>query len=273
MTKEKVINILESLLKGNNSSLEKVISGYNHFPECIDLKNYNILTFSHMHETKTYLSAVMEELKSLEYFNSMVLKKRDKYGFFRWEPGFKFRDDNGKVYSVIKIKDMITGKYLNLESLEGSTLKEAGFSEEQIKNLTCENKGWEMNMASDNEKNIIKLTNLFVKKSSIDKFDDNGNITIETEEEKALRCPWPDAYEIPVLIVGGEIEKIRERIKGFVPVKLFKHQSKGGEYSFIIDEKYSLLKKLKEFDRIFELGFKEEVCLANIPFIKRYVNE
>ena len=92
------------------------------------------------------------------------------------------------------------------------------------------------------------------------------------EEKKDRQC-WPDAYETPVLIIGGDINQIKDKIASFVPAKIIRCEKEGQELSFVINHNFERLIHLPEYVLLLKLGFKEEDCLANLPFILQYVDK
>jgi hypothetical protein len=267
------IKTVERLLTGHNSSNEKIISGYNYYPRIASVNSNKILTFSNMHETKDYFASMMKDILSSGYPNDYVLMQvRDKYGTYRWEPNFRFRDDKGKVYPDLRIKDTRNNKYVDFSIIPFASFEEAGYTATEVSDFSGENKGWEINIGCDLVKDIIKLASLFVSKSSILPFDKNGMPKPETLEDKEIRDPWPDAYDTPVLIIGGDINQIREKVSSFIPAKIIRLEKDNKELSFIINSNFEKLKRIKEYDSLIELGFKEEDCLANLPFILQYVD-
>lgn len=272
--KEKLTATLDGLLTGNNSSNEKIISGYNYYPKVVRFDNIEILTFSHSHETSDYLLAMFGDLRKLGYPSDNVLMQlRNKYGSYRWENRFRFRDDKGDVYPNLKIRDTKTNQYVDLQEIPFQTLEEAGYDEKTVQNYVGEDKGWEINIGCDYEEDILKLAKLFTQKSSDFPFDQEGFPKVETVEERLLRSPWPGPHETPILIIGGNIKRLSARIPLFIPAKKIECEFNDKELSFIIHNKYQKLCNLPEYVLLLDLGFEEEDCLANIPFIQRYVDQ
>lgn len=272
--KDKCIDILDKLLTGSNSSDEQIISGYNYYPKIAYFENCKILTFSNMHETQDYFAFMMRDLLAYGYPNDGVLMQlRDKYGVYRWELDFNFRNDEGEVYPDLKIKNIKSGKYIDLIQIIPTTLEEAGYAKKEAKNLIGENKGWEINIGCDKIEDIIEIANLFTKKAYKFPFNKYGIFLPETEEEKDIRKPWADAYETPVLIIGGDIVQIKDKISSFIPAKLIRWQKENAELNFIVNNAFEKLKNLSEYQDLINLGFKEEDCLANLPFILQYVDQ
>lgn len=119
----------------------------------------------------------------------------------------------------------------------------------------------------------MKFVQLFLRKSSKYLFDEKGNIVKETGRDKKIRLPWPDAYVLPVLLLGEKALRYARELPQFVPATKVGLEKNGNEISFVIHKRLDLLRKLRHYEYLKKLGFKETPCLANKPFIRHYVDK
>ena len=209
---EKIEQTLENLVTPKNSLGRQIITGYNFFSKCLYIEDYAILTLSHIHTNLQYFLRVQEALQEMSYPNKDVgLSRRDKRGVYKWKPKFRIRDDEGELYKDLKIKNIETGDYHNLERIPYGTLREAGFSDAEIDKLVGQDKGYEINIFLSNEEDLLKLAQEFIRRSSEYLVDEEGNIVFETSEELRQRDPWPGSYETPVIVIGGDLSRITGR--------------------------------------------------------------
>ena len=139
--------------------------------------------------------------------------------------------------------------------------------------LLGENYGWELNMPFNSEGELIKLVDLFLRKSGDHIYDKNGVIIEEIDKEKSLRAPWRDAYETPVLILGEIALKYANKLPHFIPATKIILRENFNEISFIINKNLGLLRNLPHYEQLKRMGFNEELCLGNKPFIIGYVDK
>lgn len=219
---------------------QKIISGYNYFPTILPKESLN-LTLSNYHETGAYLLGIVEELENLKLLSNTSFHLRKKEGITKWDPQFRIRDDLGNLLKL-KIRDGF--KYLDLESIKFSTLKEAGFKEDYIRNLIGENQGYEVSFCSKDLESIKFLANLFLVKS--DEKNENS---------------WKDAYDTPIIIIRG---KINTDVDGFLRAIYLKYR-RDYEYSFITKEDF-------DKSKIMDLNIKQEICFINSLFYYKQLN-
>ena len=266
--RNQAIECLDDLItfKDSEGRLSPIISGYNWY---IKLAKYDrIITFSNVHETETYESAMLKDLNKLGYNPNTVLEQiRDKAGAFLWNPIYRIRGDKNDVLVGLKIKDIRTGQYINLQNY----IKPLSEYSEFINSkgyLLAEDQGWELNIPFNNKKELMTFVNLFLRKSGTYIYDENGVRIPETYEERILRAPWTDAYRIPVLIIGKSSLKYASELPYFdQATKIFLVEN-NNELSFIIHKNLDFLRNLSHYEQLKKLGFKEEICLGKKPFLK-----
>lgn len=128
--------------------------------------------------------------------------------------------------------------------------------------------GWELDLPFQNIEELRQLSTLFLKKASISLYDQEGLEINESPEEQLLRSPWPDAYEVPVIIIGKEAVKYASHLPHFGWAMRFSLIQDGNEISFIIHHKLDRLRRLEHYSTLKAVGFIEEPCLCNKPFLK-----
>ncbi len=225
--------VLENLLR------EEHISGFNRVSFPYNFSNINLIVLGNFHETEAYKQAVIEDLRKKD--SSLQLALHQKRGFTRWLPQWKIRDDKGKLFPNLKIKDK--KGYICLEEIQTQTLAEAGFSEEDI--LIGINRGYELRVQSQGYKEIEELAKVFIEKT--DKNSPNA---------------WPDTYNTPIIFLFG-----MEHADDFLPVTMY--QQKGERLSFNFIQR-SLRKDREKI--LEEIGFEQAVCLANSQFVRECCN-
>ena len=114
---------------------------------------------------------------------------------------------------------------------------------------------------------------LLLRKSGKYLYDREGNIIKETTNQKRRRRPWPDAYVLPVLLLGEKALRYAHELPEFIPATKISLEENNNEISFIIHKKLEFLRALRQYESLKKLGFKETVCLANKPFIVYYVDK
>ncbi len=263
---------LEKLVTSHNSVGRPIITGFNYYSTCLEVDLAIVISLSNIHSSQDYWRSVMEDLGRMGYPNESVsISTRSKKGFFQWRPSFFIRDERGSLEANLRIKNIDTGEYLDLEGISYRTLKEAGYSE-AVK-LIAENEGYEINTLTSIEEDLRRLAAEFLRKSSDTLFNEDGEQVVETEGERQERAPWPGASNVPVLIVSGNVSRFVD-LPGFQKVDLFRFQNEEiGEYLFVMHKQTELLRRSEEYNPLRGFGFREEVCLANSCFIKEYVDD
>lgn len=268
----KTIDCLDNLIlfKDKENNLSPIISGYNWYVD-LPLRRNMMFTFSNIHETEPYKRAMLRDLEKREYISEIITERIiQKSGAFLWDPANRIRDDNGGLFNI-QIKDLRTGLYLSLENYGPILIKHNEFLNSKGY-LLAEGHGWEIDIPFKNENELINIADLFLKKSGMYNYDEEGITIKETDEEILLRSPWPDAYRTPVLIIGEGALKYIKKLPYFGVATKFSLTSNNNEISFIIHKNLATLKNLPAYDTLKEIGFVEEFCLGNKPFL-RYIDE
>lgn len=241
----------------------EIITGYNLYDKLSTTNR--IITFSHMHRAKNYRRDMLQDLIRLGYKRKQIEKNiRDKMGCYRWELDFIISPN-------VRIRNRKTGTYLDLNVYKKALENYREFATSD-KDFVAEENGWQLDLPFSNKKELITLVDLFMKKSGKYLCSEEDIIIKESKEEKKLRNPWRGAYKIPVLILGEKALTYRHLFPSFIDVVKISIKENNNEVSFIIHEKLELLKKLQHYKTLIDFGFKEELCLANKLFIKRYVD-
>lgn len=237
--------ILDNLLE------RRITSGYNWY-NAVPATN-RIVTFSHIHETDAYRDAMLADLVKLGHqYEKVVKNMREKFGCFRWELDFHIRDEKGMLLKGTRIRKR-DGSLLNLEEYTERTLESYSTLSNIL--LVGESDGWELNVEFKEKEDLKNIAELFIRKSSSKSPD-----------------RWPDAYDLPVLVLGEGAVAYAQELPDFIPAKRIVLQRGNNEISFIIDRLFAPLQKMSEFGEIQKLGFNIEACLANKSFIEQYVN-
>ncbi len=192
-------------------------------------------------------------------------------GAYFHDPEFNVRDEAGALYPALRVKNVRTQQYLNLNEYALPLIEYEEFRRSP-NILVAHHRGWQLDLPVKDLDELTRLANLFLEKSESARRNTQGYIIKETAEERMVRAPWPGAYETPVLIVGREITAPSLQIPGFGPAVKLSLIENRGEVSFVIAEKYLALQKTSAFSHLMGLGFSEEPCLANNAFI-RYINK
>ncbi len=253
--REEAIRCLDELLtyKDEDGNLAPIISGYNWYRK-LPIADPAI-TLTNIHESEDYKEDMFADLEKLGYKReSLEGCIREKTGIFFWRPTFNIRETKGKILPGLRIKNIKSGELLNLSHFSGENL--LGYPELDG-NLKAEDHGWEINIESKNTIELVKLAKLFTKKG----------LYRDKEENKH----WRSAYRVPVIILGKKAADHREKLKNYYPARKFSLRRKRNEISFIIEKNLSRLKESFQYTILKEVGFEEELCLANIEFIK-YIN-
>ncbi len=271
--RKQAIECLDDLLtfKDSEGELSPIITRYNWYT--VLSKSDSIVTFSNIHETEDYKRDMIRDLKILGYDDTTILMNiREKAAIFLWEIYFNIRDDKNKILPGLKVKDSMTKQYFDLVPFEKPLEEYKQFSEAKWY-LIAENHGWELDMAFNNKKELLDLVNLFLRKSGRFVYDEEGNIIVETEEERTTRSPWTDAYETPVLLFGETALKYLDELPHFIQATKIVLKENSNEISFVIHRNLDQLRDLPHYEQLLKLGFKEEACLGNKPFIAEYIDK
>lgn len=257
---------LESLLsfKDRKGNLGPIISGYNFYSN-IPLSKSTV-TFSNMHETEKYKEYMLKDLEKKGYDSKILIGLiRQKTSIFFWNPHYNTRDDKGNILHT-RVKDLRTGTYIPLEKYSSALIDYKEFLHSKGY-LLAEGEGWELNMPFGNKEELKYITDLFLIKASRHIYDERGLRIRESAKDKSLRAHWPDAYQTPVLIIGkGTIDYAKELPHFDIATKIALIEN-NNEVSFIIHRNLNKLKNLNQYNHLCELGFTEEECLCNKPFL------
>lgn len=231
---------------------QTIISGYNWYGR---VPSYpRVITFSHMHENADYRGAMKMDMIPLGYSSEIIDNNtREKYGCYRWEKDFIFRDAQGIIFPDLRIRKL-TGDYINLNKCAEQTL--ANVLELQNELLIGENKGWELDIEFSSKEKLLQLIKMFLSKSS----RHNPN-------------HWPGAYDVPVLIIGEKAKAYSSDLPDFVEAKKIALIENGNEISFIIHNRFGDLIKRPIYSTLQQLSFREEICLGNKSFVEEYVDK
>lgn len=262
--RKKAVGCLDNLMTYEG---RPVISGYNWFNRVPE--SGRVITFSHIHETDAYRNAMLGDLESKGYDREHVLSCiRKKSGTFLWDIRYRFREDNWEILQGLQIKDVRTGEYIELEKFNEDSLRAYDQFKKSQGYLIAEDKGWELDLPFKNKAELMLLIDLFLRKSGKYIYDDEGREISETAAQRESRAPWDDAYETPVLVVGETAVKYKEELPQFDSATKLCLIENNNEISFVIHNMLSRLKELPHYEILRELGFKEEACLGNKPFLK-----
>lgn len=267
------IECLDALLtfKDSEGRLSPVITGYNWY--IAPVKSDSVITFSNIHETEAYKKGMLRDLEKLGYTSRFVLEHiREKAGAFLHELEFRIRDDKGNLLPGLKIRDITTGHYIELNEFSDSLINHPQFDDKEG-SLVAEDQGWELGVPFKTKKELFGLVDLFLKKSGIFVYDKYGKQVEETEEEVRLRSPWADAYETPVLLLGENALRYADSLPQFIQAIKLVLRENSNEISFVIHKNIDMLRKLPHYGNLLSFGFKEELCLGNKPFIAEYVDK
>ncbi len=271
--RRQAIECLDDLLtfKDLQGILSPIITGYNLYTI---LPNFDsVIAFSNIHGTETYKQDMLIDLVKLGYAPKVILSYiREKAGVYLWELYFEIRDEKGIILPGLKIKDVRTKQHTNLELFTKPLEKYEQFSSSEGY-LLGEDQGWELDMPFYNKEESIVLLDLFLKKSGKHIHDEEGGIIPETDEERELRSPWTDAYETPVLLLGETALRYADKLPHFALATKIALKENSNEISFVIHKNLKQLRDLSHYEQLLHLGFCEELCLGNKPFIARYVDK
>ncbi|MBS3108028.1 hypothetical protein J4468_03880 [Candidatus Woesearchaeota archaeon] len=271
--RNEIFECLDDLIRiqNHNNSKSNVITGYNWY---VSLPiSTSIVTFSNCHESNEYRRDMLYDLIKLGYTSKYILNRiREKGSVFVFELDFEICDESGEIFPGLCIKDLREKEFIDLTKYTKPLENYAEF-EEADGALIAESRGWELDIAFSSKSELLRLVNLFLNKASINLYNEKGEKIIETFEEKSKRGYWKGAYETPFLIIGNAAYKYLNSLPHFIQATKFYFTNKNNEISFIIHNKLELLRSLPPYDKLLDLGFKEELCLGNIKFIKQYVDK
>lgn len=247
------------------NNLSPVITGYNLFKTIP--KSDSIVTFSNVHESKDYKEDMILDLEKIGYSPLVVLSYlREKMGICLHDLKFRIRGDDGQVLPGLRIKDTRTMKYLNLHNYYLPLVNYPEF-ETAEGYLVGEDFGWELDLPFSNKEELMKLVALFLNKSGEFIYDSNGMVL------RIAECHWRDAWQTPVLLLGATASIYQSELPSFIPVTKLGLKENGNEISFIVHKNLELLRSLPHYKELVSLGCLEELCLANSPFVKRYIDK
>jgi hypothetical protein len=270
--RREAVTCLDELLtsKDSDGRISPVITGYNWY---VTLPPSNsIVTFSNIHETDANRKDMTEDLLRLGYNPERISAGiRQKGGAFLHEPDFRIRGDDGQVLPGLRVKDARKKEYLDLNTFKNSLTQHPDFQNANY--LIAEDQGWEIDIPFSSKEELLRLADLFLRKAGMYLYDNKGEVVEETEEERTKRAPWADAYEMPVLLIGQAAVQYAKELPQFTQATKICLVENHNEISFIINSQLDLLRSLQQYKLLLTLGFTEELCLANTPFIKDYVDK
>ncbi len=249
--KGEVKSCLDDLLTHHTKrgQLKPVISGYNWY-SILPTTN-RVVTLSHVHETSSYKEAMIHDLEKQGYERQLILSCiRDKGTRHLWNPEYRIRDSNKRLLSL-RIEDKRKCEYIDLKDYTESLSNYPEFKQSEGYLINEDANGWELDMPFHNEQELSMLVKMFVEKSHQLKPD-----------------PWPDAYYIPVIIIGNAAVNHAHKFPEFDQAVRIYLSENNNEISFIVHDTLSTLHKLKTYVRLKKLGFQEETCLANKSFLE-----
>ena len=184
-----------------------------------------------------------------------------------WNPDFRISGDEGDVLPGLTIKDKRTRQRIELGNYRKPLIEYPEFID--IKgHLLAENDGWQLDMPFCNKDEAIKIVDLFLRKSGLKVYDHESIEIEETIEQMILRAPWPDAYRIPVLILGESTLTIVSELPHFDQATKLCLTENNNEISLIIHRGLDILKNLQHYEALKKAGFTEQVCLGNRAFLE-----
>ena len=270
--RNEAVQCLDELLtfKDDQGRLSPVITGYNWYSHLVE--SDRVIIFSHIHETEDYKQDMLRDLKVMGYDPQTVLKQiRDKTGAFLWNPEYRIRDDKGNVLNGLKIKDMRTGQYINLNEYDRPLKKYPQYATSKG-HLVAENRGWELDIPFNTKTELRRLVDLFLRKSGLFIYDENGVEILESDKERKARAHWSDAYETPLLVLGKAALEYAADLPHFDQATKTSLIENDNEIGFIIHKKLGFLRTILHYEQLKRLGFQEEVCMGNKPFLKSIDN-
>ncbi len=228
--------VLEELLRNES------ISGFNRTKNPFDFTNTSVLVLSNLHETEAYKEAVLEDLRPY-LKKELDIRVNRKIGYTQWEPEYRIRDDQFRLFPGLRIKDK--RRVLDLEKIKARTFEEAGFSTEYIRSLLGINDAYEIRIQSSNLPIVEELARIFIEKTSF----------------KSANS-WPDPYDVPVIFILGGMS-----IGGFLEITMYQQRRTKNSLNFVQRNLNKDIEKTLE-----ENGFEQAPCLANSLFVERCCN-
>ena len=237
--------------RDKNGRLSPLINGYNWYTN-VPMFN-RIAIFSHVHETEDYEKAMLGDLVILGYDKTTILQcLRDKGASHLWNPMYRTKDDEGNLFRV-SIKDTRNDQVIHLENY-AKKLEEYAEFKDAYGYLIASEQGWQLDIPFTSNDELLRIVGVFLRKSAERLITKEGIRIEETEEEKERRGPWPDAYEIPLLIIGESAVRYKGRLPDFDEVTRLSLITHGNEISFIIHKKLKQFKRLPAYKQLRELG-------------------
>ena len=167
--RREVVEVLDDLIAYKTPDNKAVISGYNWYDSAS--QSDSRVTFSNIHENDRYKIRMIRDLVMLGYRRKYLLERmREKGGVFFWNPEYNTLDDDGNVLSGLKIKDLRTGKPLDLGKYTKPLEEYEGFKDSNGF-LIAEDYGWEVDIPFRKREKLMKLVDLFLRKSGSVIFD------------------------------------------------------------------------------------------------------
>ena len=228
-----------------------IITGYNFYETVPEFDSHII--FSHIHATEDYKKDMFKDLRKIGYAD--IASIREKTGVYLWKPKYNIRDDRGELLPYLKIKDLRTNGYINLNEFF-SPLADYPTYADADGHLLAEDNGWQLDLPFTSRERVIVLSRLFYEKSS-----------------KYSEDHWSDAYETPVLLFGSAVSDYIGELPGFIPAVRFTLEENNNEISFIIRKNLEKLRNLPHYEELLRFGFKEELCFGNKLFIDGCVDD
>ncbi len=266
--KVEVIRNLDQLLTYRDSQgrLSPLICGYNRYDTVPDSES--AMVFSNLHETEDYKSDMLADLGRIGYESQdMESSVRVRGTTYLHDPTFPTRDSTGKIFPGLRIRDLKTGKYIQLERFSEPLIKYPEF-EDSEGSLVAENSGWEIDIPFRTKRELIRLAKFFVRKSGKHIYDHSGIKSFESGKQQHRRAPWRDAYDVPVVFIGDYIIKHKSDLPAFTRASKVTLKEGGNEISFVVYRRVGVFKSTQNFRDLKELGFLEEGCLINKVFAK-----
>ncbi len=266
--RKEAIEVLDDLMAYKISGTQKaVITGYNWYTSAT--KSDSRVTFSNIHESEDYKNAMIRDLGKLGYKRGYLLERiREKGSMFFWSPDYRTRGWSGKILSGLKIKDLRTRQYINLRKYR-KPLEEYKEFRDSKGHLIATDYGWEVDIPFRKRERLLRLVDLFLRKVGSFVYDETGEIILEGANQKELRTPWPGPYTVPVLLIGESALKYLNELPAFDSATRFSLVENNNEISFVVHKNLEVLRNLPHYERLIHIGFSEERCLGNKPFLGR----
>ena len=266
-SKREAVEVLDDLMAYKLPGTQRsVISGYNWYGSA--LQSDSRVTFSNIHESEDYKAAMIEDLKKLDYRRRYIAERiREKGGTFFWNPEYSTRNNKDEILGGLTIKNLKTGRCVDLRKYRKPLNEYKRFKNSKGR-LIAEGYGWEIDIPFRKKERLIRLVDLFLRKAGLFIHNEDGKRLRESVQEKKLRAPWPDAYRDPVLLIGEIALKYLDQFPEFDETYRLSLVRNNNEISFVIHKNLDFLRNLPHYENLCRLGFSEQRCLANKPFLK-----